>query len=155
MNEVAHATALRDAAPAATEPEPLEQERRTTPVELLWDLVFVFAITQVTTLLWRDLTWRGFGRAMLALALVWWAWSAFVWAANAQVRGLADAPRDACWPAPSLIFIVGLALPQAFGREAVLFAVCLRPGAAAAPGAVRRTPRGRATPRGRRSPASP
>jgi len=45
----------------------------------------VFAITQVTTLLWRDLTWKGFGRAMLVLALVWWAWSAFVWAANAQV----------------------------------------------------------------------
>src|SRR5438270_9323637 len=60
------------------------EERRTTPVELLWDLVFVFAITQVTTLLWRDLTWGGFGRAMLVLALVWWAWSAFVWAANAQ-----------------------------------------------------------------------
>jgi Bacterial low temperature requirement A protein (LtrA) len=52
-----------------TVPDALEEERRTTPVELLWDLVFVFAITQVTTLLWRDFTWRGFGRAMLVLAL--------------------------------------------------------------------------------------
>ena len=60
------------------------EERRTSPVELLWDLVFVFAITQVTTLLASDLTWRGFGRSMLVLALVWWAWSAFVWAANAR-----------------------------------------------------------------------
>ena len=57
----------------------ITDERRTTPVELLWDLVFVFAITQVTTLMWRDLTsprgltWGGFGRAMLVLALVWWA----------------------------------------------------------------------------------
>lgn len=49
----------------ATPDEPIEEERRTIPVELLWDLVFVFAITQVTTLLWRELTWRGFGRAML------------------------------------------------------------------------------------------
>ena len=65
--------------------EPGAEERRTSPVELLWDLVFVFAITQVTTMLWRDLTWRGFGRAMLVLALVWWAWSAYVWAANAQL----------------------------------------------------------------------
>ncbi len=122
MNEVAHATALGDAAPAATEPEPLEQERRTTPVELLWDLVFVFAITQVTTLLWRDLTWRGFGRAMLVLALVWWAWSAYVWAANAQV---ADSPTlRACLLISSVaIFITGLSVPHAFGSEATVFAV--------------------------------
>ena len=33
------------------------QERRTSPVELLWDLVFVFAITQMTTLIAHDLTW--------------------------------------------------------------------------------------------------
>jgi low temperature requirement protein LtrA len=61
-------------------------ERRTSPIELLWDLVFVFAVTQVTTLLSRDLTWRGLGRSLLVLALVWWAWSAFVWAANAQAE---------------------------------------------------------------------
>ncbi len=36
-------------------------ERRTSPVELLWDLVFVFAVTQVTTLIASDLTWAGFG----------------------------------------------------------------------------------------------
>jgi low temperature requirement protein LtrA len=106
----------------AAVPEAIEQERRTSPVELLWDLVFVFAITQVTTLLWRDLTWRGFGRAMLILALVWWAWSAFVWAANAQV---ADSPTlRACLLISSVaIFITGLSVPHAFGSEATLFAV--------------------------------
>ena len=59
-------------------------ERRTGPVELLWDLVFVFAITQVTDLLGRELSWSGGGRALLVLALICWAWSAYVWAANAQ-----------------------------------------------------------------------
>src|SRR4051794_15768135 len=58
-------------------------ERRTSPVELLWDLVFVFAVTQVTALISHDLTWEGAGQGMLLLALIWWAWSAFVWAANA------------------------------------------------------------------------
>jgi low temperature requirement protein LtrA len=103
-------------------PEAIEEERRTSPVELLWDLVFVFAITQVTTLLWREQTWRGFGRAMLVLALVWWAWSAFVWAANAQV---ADSPTlRACLLVSSVaIFIAGLSIPHAFGSEATLFAV--------------------------------
>ena len=44
----------------------------------------MFAVTQVTTLLSRDLSWSGFGHGMLVLALVWWAWSAYVWAANAE-----------------------------------------------------------------------
>ena len=96
-------------------------ERRTTPVELLWDLVFVFAITQVTTLLWHDLTWGGFGRAMLVLALVWWAWSAYVWAANAQTG---DSPTlRACLLVSMVsIFIAGLSVPHAFGSEGTLFA---------------------------------
>jgi low temperature requirement protein LtrA len=104
--------------PSATD---VVDERRTTPVELLWDLVFVFAVTQVTTLLWRDLTWAGFGRSMLVLALVWWAWSAFVWAANAQ---LSDSPtlRAALLVSSVAIFISGLSVPHAFGSEGTLFA---------------------------------
>jgi low temperature requirement protein LtrA len=97
-------------------------ERRTTPVELLWDLVFVFAVTQVTTLLSHDLTWAGFGRAMLVLALVWWAWSAFVWAANAQTA--ASPTLRACLLISMVsIFIAGLSVPHAFGSEGTLFAV--------------------------------
>jgi low temperature requirement protein LtrA len=105
--------------PAGPAPS-LESEPRTTPVELLWDLVFVFAVTQVTTLLTDSLSWAGFGRAMLVLALVWWAWSAFVWAANAQLSS--GTLRLALLPATGFIFIAGLALPHAFGDEAVLFA---------------------------------
>jgi low temperature requirement protein LtrA len=103
-----------------TTPQPA-QERRTTPVELLWDLVFVFAVTQVTTLLAHRPSWTRFGEAMLALALIWWAWSAFVWAANAhpaQSRTL----RACLLAGTALVFVVGLALPQAFGRESLLFA---------------------------------
>jgi low temperature requirement protein LtrA len=98
------------------------RERATTPVELLWDLVFVFAVTQVTTLLRSELSWAGFGRSMLVLALVWWAWSAFVWATNAQDPDGAVF-RGVLLLATALIFIAGLALPQAFGREGTLFAV--------------------------------
>lgn len=65
---------MSDASPA---PE-ATPERRTTAVELFWDLVFVFAVTQVTTLLAHDTSWARFGQGMLVLALVWWAWSAFV-----------------------------------------------------------------------------
>jgi low temperature requirement protein LtrA len=94
--------------------------RRTAPVELLWDLVFVFAITQVTALLAHHVSWGRLGEAMLVLALVWWAWSAFVWAANAQPTD-SRTLRACLLAATVLIFLVGLALPQAFGAEALLF----------------------------------
>ena len=96
-------------------------ERRTSPVELLWDLVFVFAIAQVTTLLSRQLSWAGFGRAMEILALVWWAWSAFVWAANAQAAD-SRSLRLCLLAATAFIFIAGLAIPDAFGSEGLIFA---------------------------------
>ncbi|HEX4110410.1 MAG TPA: low temperature requirement protein A [Solirubrobacteraceae bacterium] len=103
-------------------------ERRTTAVEMLWDLVFVFAVTQVSTLLRRDTSWAGFGRAMLVLALVWWAWSAFVFAVNAE-DGDAPVTRNTVLAATVLIFLAGLAVPRAFGGEGALFAItyaCVR-----------------------------
>jgi low temperature requirement protein LtrA len=110
-------------APGADAPRPpAAEERGTSQVELLWDLVFVFAITQVTTLLARDPTWRGFARSMLALALVWWAWSAFVWAANAEEEN-SPVLRAILLTATVLIFVVGLALPHAFGSDGLLFAL--------------------------------
>ena len=98
------------------------EERRTSAVELLWDLVFVFAVTRVTTLLSADLSWAGLGRSMLVLALIWWAWSAFVWAANAQPADSLTL-RAALLISTATIFITGLAIPHAFGSEATLFAL--------------------------------
>jgi low temperature requirement protein LtrA len=99
---------------------PAAVERRTSSVELFWDLVFVFAVTQVSTLLAHDLTWKGFGRAMLVLALVWWAWSAFVWVTNAH-DPRASHVRALLFLAMILTFVVALAVPQAFGDDATIF----------------------------------
>ena len=82
----------------------------------------MFAVTQVTSLLAHHLTWGGFGRSMLILALIWWAWSAFVWAANAQAS-TEPSFRVCLLLATVFIFIAGLALPQAFGAQGTLFAV--------------------------------
>jgi low temperature requirement protein LtrA len=97
------------------------EERRTSSVELLWDLVFVFAVTQVTSLLSHDLTWTGLGHGLLVLALVWWAWSAFVWAANAELE-TSRALRLVLLLGMVLTFVTGLSLPHAFGDRATLFA---------------------------------
>jgi low temperature requirement protein LtrA len=97
-------------------------EHRTTPVELLWDLVFVFAVTEVSSLMSHDLTWGWFARSMLVLALVWWAWSAFVWAANAQ-NATSGTVRACLLISTAVIFITGLSVPGAFGSDGTVFAV--------------------------------
>ena len=62
--------------------QPAIREQRVTPLELLLDLVFVFAVTQVTTLLSRDPTWGGLLRGLLLLGVLWWAWGAYAWLTN-------------------------------------------------------------------------
>jgi len=51
------------------------EEQRATSLELFYDLVFVFAITQVSHLLLEHLTWAGAGQALLVLLVVWWSWN--------------------------------------------------------------------------------
>lgn len=55
------------------------REQRVTPLELFFDLVFVFALTQVTALMAADPTWLGLLRGMAVLTVLWWAWVAYVW----------------------------------------------------------------------------
>jgi len=111
---------------AAVEPEragdDAADERRTGSVELLWDLVFAFAVTRVTTLLRGELSWAGLGRAMLALALVWWARSAFVWATDAHDPD-SGSFRAVPLASTALIFVAGLARPDAYTSRAMLFVV--------------------------------
>jgi low temperature requirement protein LtrA len=98
------------------------EEHQVTPLELFFDLVFVFAITQVTRLLAQDPTWGGVFRGMLVLAALWWAWSVFAWLTSAMdvdeggVRLVMLASMGA-------MFGVALAVPGAFGDDAVLFGV--------------------------------
>src|SRR5687768_6052632 len=60
----------------------VDHEHRVTPRELFFDLVFVFAFTQMATLLADDPTFAGIGRGVLVLAALWWAWTAYAWLTN-------------------------------------------------------------------------
>ena len=51
----------------------VEAEQRVTPLELFFDLVFVFAITQVTAMMAQDPSWLGLLRGMAVLAALWFA----------------------------------------------------------------------------------
>ena len=99
-----------------------ERERRVTPLELFFDLVFVFAFTQVTTLLSDDATWGGLGRGLLVLAALWWAWAGYAWLTNA-VDPSEGAVSGAMLVAMAAMFVAALAVPSAFGRHAVVFGV--------------------------------
>ena len=57
-------------------------EQKTTTLELFYDLVFVFAITQVSHFLLEHLTWEGAGQAALVLLVVWWSWNYTTWVTN-------------------------------------------------------------------------
>ena len=59
------------------------QQASVTPLELFFDLVFVFALTQVTAFMAGELSWQGILRGALVLMLLWWAWTAYAWLANA------------------------------------------------------------------------
>jgi low temperature requirement protein LtrA len=99
-----------------------EREQRVTPLELFFDLVFVFGFTQVTTVLSDDSTWRGLGHGLLILAALWWAWAAYAWLTNTI-----DPDRGAVWGAMLIamaaMFVAALAVPDAFGRHGVVFGV--------------------------------
>ena len=58
------------------------EEQGATFVELFFDLVFVFAVTQVTAVLAHDLTMEGLTHALILFWLVWWAWTQFTWSLN-------------------------------------------------------------------------
>ena len=60
----------------------IEGEEKVTPLELFFDLVFVFAITQVTGFLAANETGEGLFRGFLLLAALWWAWEAYAWLTN-------------------------------------------------------------------------
>jgi len=98
-------------------------EHAVTPLELFFDLVFVFAITQVTALLTRDATWHGVVRGALALAAVWWAWTGYSWLTS-TLDVDEGGVRLAMLAATAAMLGAALALPKAFGGDAVLFGVC-------------------------------
>jgi len=98
----------------------VEQEHQVTPRELFFDLVFVFAFTQVTTLLTHDPTFRGIGRGVLVLCALWWPWTAYAWLTNTvdPEEGFVGA---ALLVALIAMFLAALAVPHVFGDDGVLF----------------------------------
>ena len=113
---------MSDVAPLVEESTEAEEERKTSYIELFFDLVFVFAFTQVTALILEDTSPQGFLRSALVLAMVWWAWSAYAWMTDAiDVEN--SVTRLIMFAAMAAGFFMALSVPDAFQDEAAWFAV--------------------------------
>ena len=97
------------------------EDTHAAALELFYDLVFVFAVTQVSHLLLDHLTWEGVGQSVLILLVIWWAWNYTTWVTN-------ELDLDAVPVRLMLIalmlasLLMAVAIPDAFGDDALLFA---------------------------------
>ena len=107
-----------------------EQAQATvTPLELFFDLVFVFALTQVTAFMADELNWQGILRGALVIMLLWWAWTGYAWLANVAS---AEEPliKLSILAGMSAMFVLALCIPEAFDdlpgglNGPVVLAVC-------------------------------
>jgi low temperature requirement protein LtrA len=98
------------------------EEERVMPLELFFDLVFVLAITQCTSLMSDDPTWRGLGHGILILGLLWWSWVGYAWLTSVfdpEEGGI----RIALFCAMAAFLIAAICEPKAFDGLALEFAV--------------------------------
>jgi low temperature requirement protein LtrA len=96
-------------------------EQRVTPLELFFDLVFVFALTQVTGFLADHLSWVGMLQGAALLAVLWSSWAVYSWLTNAVAAEDVIPARIVIFLAMAAMFVASLAVPGAFGEYGVLF----------------------------------
>ncbi len=97
-------------------------EPRVSPLELFFDLVFVFGFTQITGTLTHEPTAAGLGRGVLVFAVLWWSWGAYAWLTNA-VPTSETVPRLVVLSAMAAMLVTALAVPTAWAGGGVAFAL--------------------------------
>ncbi|WP_329545842.1 low temperature requirement protein A [Streptomyces sp. NBC_01356] len=90
-----------------------EGGHRVTPAELFFDLVFVYAITQVTALMAADPTAQRLLGAGVVLALLWWCWCCFAWLGNV-VRADSGPMFGVLIAVMAVVLVVSLTVPEVY-----------------------------------------
>lgn len=93
--------------------EAVTDGHRVTTLELFFDLVFVYAITQVTTLMNKNLGLDGLAQGLLLLGVLWWCWCCYAWLGT-TVRADEGAARLTLLAAMAVMFVAALTIPEAF-----------------------------------------
>jgi low temperature requirement protein LtrA len=97
------------------------EAHRVTFFELFFDLVYVFAVTQLSHGLLEHLSLEGIGQTLLLLLAVWWAWVYTTWATN-WVNPDSRPVRLMLIGVMASVFVMATALPEAFEERGLLFA---------------------------------
>src|SRR5215208_6432644 len=100
----------------------LREGERVMPLELFFDLVFVLAITQCTSLMFEHPTWSGLAQGVLVLGVLWWSWVGYAWLTSV-VDPEEGAVRFAIFAAMAAYLIAAIAIPEAFGSLGLEFAL--------------------------------
>jgi len=93
---------------------------RVTTLELFFDLVFVFTITQLTAVLYHAPTWRSLAQVVLMLGVIWWMYGGYAWMTNA-VSAETSARRLLLLGGMAGYFVLALAIPRAFAGSGLAF----------------------------------
>src|SRR4051812_7038113 len=99
--------------------EPARDERVST-LELFFDLVFVFTITQVALIVEHHPSWAAVAQALLELVVIFWMYGGYAWLTNTVGTG-SPRLRAVLLLGMAAFFVVSLAVPHAFGRDGVAF----------------------------------
>lgn len=94
--------------------------QRVTFVELFFDLVFVFAVTEITSYLFHHLDGEGVVRTALVFWLVWWAWTQWTWALNPADTEHAIV-RAGTLAATAFAFLMAVSVADAFEDDGGLW----------------------------------
>src|SRR6201996_8118985 len=97
---------------------------RVTPLELFFDLVFVLAITECTSLMSHHPSWSGLAQGLLVLGVLWWAWTSYAWLTSV-IDPEAGAVRLVFFAAMAAMLIAAICVPEAFGDLALPFALAI------------------------------
>jgi low temperature requirement protein LtrA len=99
----------------------MREGEQVTPLELFFDLVFVLALTQCTTLIVRTPTWEGMLKGVLVLGVLWWSWVGYAWLTSV-LDPEEGTVRLVMFAAMAAFLVAALCVPGTFGAEALLFA---------------------------------
>jgi low temperature requirement protein LtrA len=100
----------------------MREGERVTPLELFFDLVFVLALTQCTTLMASAGSWGGLLKGLLVLGMLWWSWVGYAWLTSV-VNPEEGLVRLVMFLAMAAFLIASLCVPRAFGNDALAFAL--------------------------------